>query len=276
MQQQSSATLRLYLQEIGRNPVLTKEEEYALFARLRNGDETARAEIIRCNLRLVVRLARRFQGKGLTLEDIIQEGNIGLLEVIDRFDHNLGFRFSTYAAFWIRQAIQVAVRKQGSLIRLPVRKARMLGKLAEVVNEYHALQGRAPSAAELAERLLVPEAQVKDLVLMSRAALSLDSAMDEDGFTLQDRLADESRPAADDVSMEREMKRRVLTAVSQLSERENSILHLRFGLHGHKPRSLRNVSRRVGLSQEGVRRVEQRALAKLNRSNLRTQLAGLL
>lgn len=276
MQQPSSSTLRLYLQEIGRNPVLTKDEEYALFDRLRNGDESARGEIIRCNLRLVVRLARRFQNKGLSMEDLIQEGNIGLLEVIDRFDHQLGFRFSTYAAFWIRQAIQVAVRKQGSLIRLPVRKARMLGRLTEAVNESHALRGRAPSPAELAEALQLPEGQVQDLVLMSRAALSLDSALDEEGYTLQDRLADVDAPAPDDLSMKRELQQRVLTAVSQLSEREHSILYLRFGLRGHRPRSLRNVSRRVGLSQEGVRRVEQRALAKLNRAQLKAQLAGLL
>jgi RNA polymerase primary sigma factor len=273
---QSNSTIKIYLQEIGRNRVLTKDEEFELFHRLRSGDERAREEIINCNLRLVVRLAIRFQGKGVILEDLIQEGNIGLLEVIDRFDHTLGFRFSTYAAFWIRQAMQVAVRKQGSLIRLPVRKARQLGRVSELINEFHSTAGRAPSAAELAERMSVTESQVDDLVKLTRTALSLDSALDEDGQTLQERIADENTPLPSEDSMRRELERKVHKALSQLSEREHSILHLRFGLGGHKARSLRNVSRRVGLSQEGVRRVEQRALAKLAKPSMRSQLAGLL
>lgn len=273
---QSSSGIKTYLKEISRHRVLTKDEEFELFARLRSGDEGARQEIIDCNLRLVVRLAQRFQGKGLTLEDLVQEGNLGLLEVINRFDHTLGFRFSTYAAFWIRQSMQVAVRKQGSLIRLPVRKARLLGRMSEVMQEFQALQGRAPDHAELAERLQISERAVRDLVALAKTALSLDSPIDEDGGTLGERVADERMPSPSSRSMEKEMSRKINQALDQLSERENSILRLRFGLHGQKSRSLRNISRRVGLSQEGVRRVEQRALAKLARPHMRAQLTGLI
>ena len=273
---QTVSGIKTYLKEISRHRVLTKDEEAGLFERLRSGDESARGEIIACNLRLVVRLAQRFQGKGLTLEDLVQEGNLGLLEVINRFDYTLGYRFSTYAAFWIRQSMQVAVRKQGSLIRLPVRKARLLGRMSEIVQEFQSTQGRAPDPAELAERLGISERQVSDLVKLSKTTLSLDAPLDEDGGTLGERVADDRMASPSSNSMEKEMTRKINQALSQLSDRENSILRLRFGLQGQKSRSLRSISRRVGLSQEGVRRVEQRALAKLARTHMRSQLAGLI
>jgi RNA polymerase primary sigma factor len=265
-----------YMNEISRHRLLTKQDEFDLFERLHGGDETARQEIIESNLRLVVRLSQRFRGRGLCDEDLIQEGNIGLLEVIDRFDHHLGFRFSTYAAFWIRQAIQVAVRRQGSMIRLPVRKARMLGRISEIVHEYQSLQGRMPTPAEMAERLEVSTDQLKDLLRLSRTTLSLDAPLDEDGNTLGEHVPDRATPLASETTMRREMTDKVQNALRQLTEREHSILRMRYGLHGRKPRSLRNISREVGLSQEGVRRVEQRALSKLARPHMRRQLAGLI
>ena len=264
------------MKRISRHKLLTKEQEYDLFERLRNGDETVREEIISCNLRLVVRMAQRYQGKGVSLEDLIQEGNVGLLEVIDRFDHKLGFRFSTYAAFWIRQAIQVALRKQGSLIRLPVRKARCLGRLNDVLQEFRTIVGRPPTMAEMAERLELSEQQLEEIMKFTKTTLSLDTPLDEDGGTLKDRVADESVPLPSHQTMRREMVRKIHHALEHLSEREHSILRMRYGLGGHRPRSLRNVSRQVGLSQEGVRRVELRALRKLGRSHLRSQLTGLI
>ncbi|MCL5271660.1 MAG: RNA polymerase sigma factor RpoD/SigA [bacterium] len=271
------AGIKSYLGEISKFRVLTKEEEFELFERLRNGDETVRERIVKCNLRLVVRLAQRFLGKGLSLEDLVQEGNIGLMDVIDRFDHTLGFRFSTYAAFWIRQAIQVAVRKQGSLIRLPVRKARQLGRMSEIFHEYQCVHGRLPTADELAERLDCTVDQIVELLQISRTSMSLDSPLgDEDGVTLQDYLADPNARMPSDDSMRQELNYKLQQVLAQLSERETSILQLRFGLAGRKARSLRNISRKIGLSQEGVRRVEQRALAKLSRPHMRRQLAGLI
>lgn len=274
--QANDSTIKLYLDEISRRAVLTKQQEFDLFERLRNGDESARAEIIESNLRLVVRVAMKFRGKGLSLEDLIQEGNIGLIEVIERFDHKLGFRFSTYAAFWIRQAIQVALRRQGSMIRIPVRKARMLGRMNEVIKDYQALAGRMPTAGEIGARLELSEDQVEELARLSRATLSLDSPLDEEGSTLGERVPDRHSPDPSHCSMDREMTRKVNHVLDQLSDREHSVLRLRYGFHGQHARSLRSVSRMVGLSQEGVRRVEQRALRKLNRTKMRTQLAGLI
>lgn len=273
---QKAAGFKTYLKDIGQYRVLTKQEEFDLFERLRSGDESVREEIISCNLRLVVRLALRFQGKGLNLEDLIQEGNIGLLEVIDRFNHTLGFRFSTYAAFWIRQAIQVAVRKNGSMIRLPVRKARMLGKISEIIHEGLMLNGHPPCIEEIAARLEVEVHQIEDLMKLSKTTLSLDMPLDEEGMTLQERIEDEATPSPVEQTMTEEMHRRMDSVLGQLSDREHSILSLRFGLKGNKGKSLRVVSRHVGLSQEGVRRVEQRALRKLSRPHMRQQLAGLI
>ena len=273
---EATAGIQGYLKQIGRNRVLTKEEDVDLFTRLREGDESVRQEIIACNLRLVVRLAQRFRNRGVSLDDLVQEGNIGLMEVIDRFDPTLGFRFSTYAAFWIRQAMQVAVRKQGSLIRLPVRKARLLGRMNEVIHDFLSIQGRMPTHAETAALLEVSEESIVDLSQISRTTLSLDTPYDEDGGTLGERIADEQAANPHENYMRKEMVRRVHAALSNLSERETSILGMRFGLKGQTARSLRKISSRVGLSQEGVRRVEQRALAKLGRAHLRSQLAGLL
>jgi RNA polymerase primary sigma factor len=272
----SDVVIKLYLQDIGQNPVLSKQEEFDLFTRLHSGDESVREKIIECNLRLVVRLALRYRKRGVALEDLIQEGNIGLLDVIDRFDHTMGYRFSTYAAFWIRQSMQVAIRKQGSLIKMPVRKVRLLGKISEVVQEYKSVKGRTPTLEEVARRLDLTASQVKNLVSLSRTTLSLESPVDEEGPQLKDRIPDKDAVSPAERSMENEMRARIHKILRHLSAREHSVLNLRFGLHGEKPGSLRQVSRKIGLSQEGVRRVEQRALAKLNRTHLKRQLTGLI
>jgi len=268
--------IKLYLQEIGQNPVLGKQEECDLFEKLHSGDESARKEIIECNLRLVVKLALRYRGRGVALEDLVQEGNIGLIDVIDRFDHTLGYRFSTYAAFWIRQAMQVAIRRHGSLIRLPVRKARLLGKMSGFVKEYQLINGKAPTLGEVAERLELTESQAESLVGLSRIALSLESPVDEEGTRLKERIPDTDAVSPAEQSMKNEMKSRVYKVLGRLNSREHSVLDLRYGLHGQEPGSMRKVSKKIGLSQEGVRRVEQRALAKLNRAHLRRHLSGLI
>lgn len=268
--------LGTYFSEISRHRVPTRQEEYALFERLHSGDPSAREEIIQSNLRLVVRIAQRFQGKGLSLEDLIQEGNIGLMDVVNRFDHTLGYRFSTYAAFWIRQAIQVAIRKQSSLIRLPVRKMRQLGRISDMVQEYQSVQGRRPTREELARRLCIKPAAVDELLNWAHASLSLDMPLDENGDTLKEHLPDTLSPSPFQESMNRERREKVRTALAELTDRECSILQLRFGMTGRKSRSLRHISRDVGLSQEGVRRVEKRALAKLHRPHMARRLVGLL
>lgn len=268
--------IQTYLNEICRNPVLTREEESDLFQRLEKGEEGIRERIIQCNLKFVIQISQRFRNRGLPFEDLVQEGNIGLMEAVQKFDWRLGFRFSTYAAFWIRQAIQVAVRQRGSIIRLPVRKSRMLGFMNEVMHEYWCVRGRAPSDVELAERLGTTPEQARELARMGEAVLSLDTPVEEGGVALMDVIPDVRSRTIEETCLVNERRAKVADAMSSLSERESRVLRARFGLSGGSARSLRKVSARMGLSQEGVRRIEQRALAKLRRSPVRQSMVGLL
>lgn len=273
---QANGGLKTYLDEIGRHRVLNREEEVELFKRIRNHDESARDVIIQCNLKFVIRIAQQFKGRGMPLEDLIQEGNIGLLEAISKFDHTLGFRFSTYAAFWIRQAIQVAVRQRGSLIRLPVRKSRQLGFLNEIMQEYWSTKGRAPTEEEVAERLDITTDKARELAQLGEAVLSLDTPMDEDGAPLMELVADAKAKPVDERALEEERMAKVAAALAHLTERETRVIRDRFGFGSDVSRSLRNVSARLGLSQEGVRRIEQRALNKLRRPHVRAMVSGLI
>jgi RNA polymerase primary sigma factor len=267
--------LKTYFDEVSDHRLLTRDEEVELFRRMEQGDESAREEIIRCNLRFVIRMANQFQGRGLPLEDLIQEGNIGLIEVTGRFDYRRGFRFSTYAAFWIRQAMQQALRKQGNMIRLPVRKSRMLGQMNEVVSRHQNEWGRNPSLAELAEAMETTEENMTRLLKMREPVLSLDEP-NKDGFTLGEALPSDSAASPVERAVEGERKVRVKHILTYLTEREERVVRLRFGFENGKSMSLRRASRLVGLSQEGVRRIEQKALAKLRRPAISAKVAQLL
>ncbi|MCX7016346.1 MAG: RNA polymerase sigma factor RpoD/SigA [Candidatus Sumerlaeota bacterium] len=269
------SSLKAYLDEIGNHPILTKEQEVEVFTRLRNGDPTAREAIIRSNLRFVIRIARQFVGRGMPLEDLIQEGNIGLMEVINKFDHRKGFRFSTYAAFWIRQSIQQALRKHSNLIRLPMRKSRLLGVLSDVVEKHRNTHGREPSLCDLAQALDLSEENTALLLRMRDSILSLDETQ-EDGVSLRDVLPAPPTASPVDRVASQERSARVREVLNHLTEKERHVVRLRFGFDTEKPLSLRRTSRLVGLSQEGVRRVEQKALSKLRRPSICMKVAGLL
>lgn len=273
---QSLFAIQGYLKDIGRYSILTKEEEITLFEQLKAGDTSARDKIISANLRLVIRLARHFEGRGVSLEDLIQEGNIGLMEVISKFDHTLGFRFSTYAAFWIRQAMQVAVRKQATLIRLPVRKMRQLGYMHEATERFQMAHGRVPTAEEIAKEMNVDLEKIEELEKLAWSSFSLDAPIDEEGSTLSDCIQDERAEHPLKASINKEIKAKVSKALDCLSESEHSVLKMRFGLGGGGRQSLRSVSKHIGLSQEGVRRTEQRAISKLRRTHISNTLCGLL
>lgn len=268
--------MKLYLKDVARKQVLTRQEELDLFKRLEAGDETARQEIVEANLRFVIKIALQFTGRGVPLADLIQEGNIGLLEVVEKFDYKKGFRFSTYAAFWIRQAVQMAVRKHGNVIRLPIRKSRFMGHLNEAINNFTTSHGRAPSLTELSQILDTDVEQIEQLMTMRESVLSLDSESEEDGLQLMNRIPDDSRPNALDHSMEVEQSERIREALSSLSEKEQRVLRLRFGFESGKGLSLRNTSKMVGMSQEGVRRMERAAIRKLRRPATTQIMAGLL
>ena len=273
---QTDSCLQAYLSEIGQTKILTAQEEVELFKRIEEGDERARGIVVTHNLKFVVRLARKFRGRGLPLEDLIQEGNIGLMEAISKFDYRRGFRFTTYAAFWIRQSIQVAVRQRGSLIRIPARKARQLGYMKEVVLEFRSTLGRAPTETELAERLEITPEKAKELAQIGESVLSLDTPWGPDAVPLKDLLPDASVEPVDQETLKNEIREKVAAALTHLTERESAVIHHRFGFASGVSRSLRKVSVAVGLSQEGVRRVEQRALRKLRRPHLRQVIGGLI
>jgi RNA polymerase primary sigma factor len=256
---------------------MSREEEREHFRLYKDeGSEEARDAIVECNLRFVIRVAQQFRGRGLILEDLVQEGTLGLLEAIDKFDHRLGFRFSTYAAFWIRQAIQVAVRQRGSLIRIPVRKSRMLGFLGEFVQECRSTKGRAPTEGEVAERLSITKEKARELARLSETVLSLDAPVDDEGSLLLDLIPDRHSPSPDREARDNELTAKLSAALSLLSERETSVILQRYGMEEGTRRSLRGISRRMGLSQEGVRRIEQRAMGKLRRPHVSRTLVGLI
>jgi len=268
-----------YLAEVAKRPVLTREQEIALFKRLERGDKDARREIIEANLRFVIKIALQYVGRGVALADLVQEGNVGLLEVVDKFDYRRGYRFSTYAAFWIRQAIEVAVRKQCNMIRVPIRKSRLLGHVSEAVREFSQAHGRAPTPRELSTILGVDEEQLEHLLRMRETVLSLDSMTDtseEDPIQLANRLRDEHAPDPAEICMARERRALVEAAIATLPAREQRVLRLRFGIGGSEGQSLRAASRELGLSQEGVRRIEQKALNHLRRGPAAQMLTSVL
>lgn len=268
--------MKIYLKDISSKSILTREQELNLFKRLAAGDETARHEIVEANLRFVIKIALQFTGRGISLPDLIQEGNIGLLEVVDKFDYKKGFRFSTYAAFWIRQAIQMAVRKNGNVIRLPIRKSRFMGHLNETINTFTSNNGRTPTLEELSERLEVSVEKLEQLMTMRESILSLDVDMEDDGGQLLNRIPDSASVSALDYSMEKEQSEKIENALSTLSDKEQKVLKLRFGFDSGKSLSLRSTSKLVGMSQEGVRRVERSAIRKLRRPASSQMVAGLL
>lgn len=268
--------MKIYLKEVARKQVLTRQEELDLFKRLANGDTSARHEIVEANLRFVIKIALQFTGRGVPLADLIQEGNIGLLEVVEKFDYTKGFRFSTYAAFWIRQSIQMSVRKHGNVIRLPIRKSRFMGHLNETITNFTASNGRAPSIHELSYILEMEPEKLEQLMAMRESVLSLDMESEDDGSQLLNRLPDTSSQNALSHSIEAEQSDKVNLALSTLSEKEQKVLRLRFGFDNGKSLSLRSTSKLVGMSQEGVRRVERTAIRKLRRPNSSQMISGLL
>lgn len=268
--------LETYLDELSREPVLTRDEERALFQRLEAGDESAREVIVERNLRFVVKIALQYRGLGVPVSDLIQEGNIGLLHVVEKFEWRKGFRFSTYAAYYIRQEIQAALHRQSGMIRIPVRKARLLGKVHEVIARYQELEGRDPSTEEIARELDIPEEKVQPLMAMRHSFASMDGDWtSDDSVAMEETLASEAPAPSAEIDA-RQTRAAVVSAMEFLSDREREVMELRYGFRGGRSLSLRKASKVVGLSQEGVRRVEQRALGKLRRPAIRAQLDGLL
>jgi RNA polymerase primary sigma factor len=253
--------LAKYFGQIGRGRLLTHEEEIDLGRRVREGDKTARAKLIEKNLRLVIPVAKKYRGMGLPFGDLIQEGNIGLMRAADKFDPEKGFRFSTYATWWIRQAVQRAVADKGRTIRVPVHMGEKIKKMARTYNELSAQLQREPTDEEVAEKLGWDVERVKDVKSAIPDATSLNQPLssNEGSSELGDFVEDERESGADGEVVRELETRRLLEYVAQLPERQRRVLVRRYGLDGEKPSTLADLSEELEISRERVRQLQREA-----------------
>jgi RNA polymerase primary sigma factor len=255
--------LQLFLNEIRRYPLLTAEEEVELAKRIERGDQEAKERMINSNLRLVVSLAKKYQGQDLQLLDLIQEGVLGLIRAVEKFDWRRGYKFSTYATFWIRQAIQRGVANRARTIRIPVHIGQRERKVARAERELRAKLGRDPTDKEIAKAAEITLDELEETRHFARAITSLDRPVGEEGETAFGDLLPSETPEPEEeveVSLRDEHLRR---AVSELPEREREVVKLRFGINGNEPTPLRETGRRLGMSPERVRQIEGKALRRL-------------
>ena len=267
---------RVYLDQIGRYPLLTREDEIGLSQAIEAGDEWAKRRMIECNLRLVVSIARRFSATGLPLGDLVQEGNLGLLRAVEKFDWRKGFKFSTYATWWIRQAIARGAADRGArAIRLPVHVDEQVGRLWRARSRMLEAMGREPTDQELAGQLELPAERVAWLKDLTHVVTSLDATVGEDGAALQDFLEDDSAVGPDELAVAAVGREALEQVLNALPERERQVLILRFGLDSGTPRTLEEVGAVMGFSRERARQVERAALAALRRPENRARLHEL-
>ena len=255
--------LQLFLNEVGRYKLLTAEEEVELAKRIERGDREAKDLMVNSNLRLVVSIAKKYQGHGLSLLDLIQEGIIGLIRAVEKFDWRRGFKFSTYATWWIRQAVQRGVANKAREIRIPVHIVDRERKIARAERELTAKHGRAPTEEEISKATKLPLKQVREVREAARAVTSLDRPVGEGDAAFGELLAGEESPPEEliEVSLEQDVLRR---AVQRLPEREQEVVKMRYGLNGDSmPKSLEEIGRHLGITRERVRQVEADALERL-------------
>jgi RNA polymerase primary sigma factor len=255
--------MQLFLNEVRRHPLLTAEEEVELAKRIEEGDAAAKERMINSNLRLVVSLAKRYQGQDLPLLDLIQEGILGLIRAAEKFDWRRGYKFSTYATFWIRQAIQRGIANKARTIRIPVHIGQRERKIARTQRELQAQLGRPPTDEEVAEAAEIKVADIEELRDAARAVTSLDRPIGEEGEAAFGDLLPSDAPEPEeevDISLRSEA---LMRALDQLPERERQVVTLRFGVNGGEPTPLRETGRRMGLSPERVRQLEGKALKRL-------------
>jgi len=269
--------LRTYLKKISRTNFLTKEEEARLAKLARKGDTKARNKLVESNLLFVVKMARENMNQGLPLSDLIQEGNLGLIHAIKKFDERLGFRLTTYASWWIRLSIKRALIQKSRPIRIPANKLEWLRKIKAYRHAFEREHGRLATIEETAKVMNLPKAKIESILQLDSHFSSFEMASSEDGLSFEQTICDNDVPPPDVHIQKEEMKNHLERAMQVLSQKERSVLELRFGLSDEsESASLREVGKRMGLSAEGVRRIENQALAKLRRPTVRSHVEGLV
>ena len=257
---------RLYLNEIGASPLLTAAEEVKYARLAQQGDEPARQRMIESNLRLVVKIARRYMNRGLAFLDLIEEGNLGLIRAVEKFDPERGFRFSTYATWWIRQTIERAIMNQTRTIRLPIHVVKEINVYLRAARGLAQKLDHEPSSEEIANLLNKPIADVERLLGLNERTASTDSSVISDsGKTLLDTIPDQSAQDPTETLQEEDVHSNLEDSLSQLSEKQRAVVERRFGLHGHQVSTLEEVGREIGVTRERVRQIQMDALKKLKR-----------
>lgn len=256
--------VKLYLKDIGRVPLLTAEEEIDLAERMAKGDKRARQRLIEANLRLVVSIAKRYVGRGMQLLDLISEGNMGLIKAVEKFDHTKGFKFSTYATWWIRQAITRAIADQARTIRIPVHMVETITKVKKAQSQLLHKNGHDPSPEEIAVELEMPVEKVREIMRIAQDPVSLETPIgEEEDSHLGDFIPDDDAPAPADAASLILLKEQINDVLSTLTEREAKVLKLRFGLEDGRARTLEEVGKQFDVTRERIRQIEAKALRKL-------------
>jgi len=260
----SNDPVRMYLREIGRVPLLTAAEEVSLAKRIERRDMAAKAQLIEANLRLVVSVAKRYVGRGLAFLDLIQEGNLGLIRAVEKFDYRKGYKFSTYATWWIRQAITRAIADQARTIRVPVHMVETINRLSRVQRQLLQDLGREPTVAEIAKELEVTPERVREIQKVAQEPISLETPVGEDEDSELGDLIEDGAILSPSDQVSKLLRREELESVlNQLTDRERKVLELRFGLRGEEPRTLEEVGQRFGVTRERIRQIEAKTLTKL-------------
>jgi RNA polymerase primary sigma factor len=257
-------SLRLYLRSIGRVELLTAEEEVSLARRIERGDISAKQHMIEANLRLVVSIAKAYLGRGLTFLDLIQEGSLGLIRAVEKFDYRRGYKFSTYATWWIRQAVTRAIADKARTIRIPVHMVEKLNKVVHVERQLVQELGRDPAPEEIAVQLEIPPREVKEIQRMAQLPVSLEKPIgEEEDSELGDFVEDDAAESPFELALENLRRENVRKALDALPEREREVIEMRYGLKGHEARTLEEVGRAFGVTRERIRQIENNTLKKL-------------
>ena len=269
--------VKVYLKEIGRVPLLTPDEEVDLAVRITNGDEAAKKRLSEANLRLVVSIAKRYLGRGMQFLDLIQEGNLGLIKAVEKFDYTKGFKFSTYATWWIRQAITRAIADQARTIRIPVHMVETINKVKKVSSQLLHANGREPSAEEIAEELDMPVDKVREIMRVAQEPVSLEIPIgEEEDSHLGDFIPDDDAPAPADAASHTLLKETLGSVLDSLTPREEKVLRLRFGLEDGRSRTLEEVGKEFNVTRERIRQIEAKALRKLRHPSRSKKLKDFL